>query len=59
MRTSTKFLRRLLPALLLGSLGLASCGEDCKEDDPQPRKEQKQQDRCPSTPPPPARSGNS
>ncbi|HEX8329862.1 MAG TPA: hypothetical protein VF629_20155 [Hymenobacter sp.] len=57
MHTSTTFFRRLLPALLLASLALASCGEDCKEDDPKPSSSKsKQQDRCPT---PPAPSGNS
>ena len=51
MRTAT-FFRRLLPALLLTSLALASC-EGCKDRDPRPK------GKCGShTTPPPAPGGN-
>ena len=36
MRPNTTLFRRLLPALLLASLALASC-ERCKDNDPRPR----------------------
>lgn len=52
MHTAT-FFRRLLPALLLTSLALASC-ERCKDRDPRPKS--KKCDNYPTPTPPP--SGN-
>ena len=51
------FFRRLVPALLLASLALASCGQ-CKDRDPRPRNSNK----CgngPTATPPTMPTGNS
>ncbi len=62
MKKPATFPRRLLPALLLAGLALASC-EQCKDRDPKPKSRNQSQNpsqgqhQCPNTQPPASPTG--